>query len=113
MKVMVVEDNRDIAHGYARWLKARGYEFVVMYTCEDALAEIEVGEHPQVVISDLDLGQGMTGLDFADVVAAKLPDAKFALLTGSAWAAKPARERGIPFFTKPTLIGEVLAALGC
>jgi CheY-like chemotaxis protein len=61
--VMVVDDDRDIAEGARRILTKRGYRVRVYHSAEDALEALDAVQ-PDLVLSDLEMGQGMTGIDF-------------------------------------------------
>ncbi|MEZ6194377.1 MAG: response regulator [Planctomycetota bacterium] len=77
--VMVVDDDLDIAEGARRILSRRGYRVAVFHCAEDALEALPT-VRPDLILSDLEMGQGMTGIDFVTKLRA-LP----------AWA-------GTPFF---------------
>ncbi len=62
MKVLVVEDSREIANSVADMLKAEGYEVVVAYDGSEGLAAFNQ-ERPDLVILDLMLPDGVHGFD--------------------------------------------------
>lgn len=62
--IFVVDDDREIAEGVRRILSRRGYRVEVSHSAEEALRKLEQVK-PDLVLSDLEMGGGMTGLDFA------------------------------------------------
>ncbi len=63
-RVLVVDDDRGIAQGVQAMLQRRGYRTTVVHTAEAALVAIEE-EAPDLVLSDLEMGAGQSGLDLA------------------------------------------------
>ncbi|MEE9395114.1 MAG: response regulator [Planctomycetota bacterium] len=82
--VLVVDDDKDIAEGVRRILTRRGYEVVVKYSGEDAMESLK-GRKPDLVLSDLEMGSGMTGIDFVRAIRADddLKDIPFLLATAA------------------------------
>ncbi len=68
-RIMVVDDDRHIAHLLDFVLRKAGYEPFVASTAEKALAAIEACR-PDAVLLDLNL-PGMTGMDFLRTIRAK------------------------------------------
>jgi len=66
IRVLVVDDERQIRRALLLNLRARGYEIVEAATGEAAI-RLAASEHPDLVLLDLGL-PGMTGLDVAGVI---------------------------------------------
>lgn len=62
--VLVVDDDRSIGQGVQSMLLRRGYRVMLVHTAEEALAAV-AERHPDMVLSDLELGTGMSGMDLA------------------------------------------------
>ena len=65
--VYVVDDEASIAEGVRRTLAKRRYEVKVFHSAETALATLN-GKKPDLVISDLEMGSGYTGLQFCEKI---------------------------------------------
>lgn len=66
-KILVIEDEGIIALDLQRRLQARGYEVVVAYSGEQALAEV-TAEPPDLVLMDIYLQGGMDGIEAATLL---------------------------------------------
>lgn len=96
--ILVVDDERRIADTLAMILKSKGYETVVAYEGDSALAHCSKLQ-PDLLLSDV-LMPGMNGIDLAEAVSEKFPDCKVLLLSGQAATAEMvdrAREQGHDF----------------
>ncbi len=60
-KILIVDDELHIRILYKKEFEQEGYEVLLAASAEDALSQIG-SEHPQVVILDIELGEG-NGLD--------------------------------------------------
>ena len=87
MKVLIVEDERDVGEIFADFVIELGHEPVVVRSAEAALPTLKVTK-PDAIILDLHL-PGMTGLDFMQL--------------------RPVRESGIPIVTVSGVATEVQA----
>ena len=96
IRILVVEDEQQLARMAGLVLSQRGHHVVVAGSAEEALAYL--GERSfDLVISDLGLGPGKNGWDLAQVVRSRWPGTHFVLVTG--WGAAidtaEARARGV------------------
>ncbi len=82
--VHVVDDERAIAEGVRTILTRRNYRVEVSQSAEDALEKIKKLP-PDLIISDLEMGSGMTGLEFCEALRADpaLKDISFILATAA------------------------------
>jgi CheY-like chemotaxis protein len=96
IRILVVEDEQQLARMAGLVLSQPGHTVVVALTGEDALEQLE-SEHFDLIISDLGLGSGKNGWDLAEVVRERWPETHFVLVTG--WGAgidlDAAHERGV------------------
>jgi len=110
-KVLVVDDEQDLADMAAALLDACGLEVVVAYSAYDALRALEREGDIDAVFSDVVM-PGMTGLQLADAVTALYPKVKVVLASGyTVPALLTERERHYLFTTKPYKIDTILTLL--
>lgn len=74
MQVVFVEDDAIIRALVVEFLQERGYEVVEAATAEDAMRCMAGASAPLVVVTDIDLGAGRSGLEFADWLHACWPE---------------------------------------
>jgi DNA-binding NarL/FixJ family response regulator len=82
-RVLLMEDDALTRIAIASALEAKGFEITAQASnVAQAIEAISTNEI-DVVVLDLDVGVGPTGLDLADVLARRLPDLAIVLLTSS------------------------------
>lgn len=110
-KVLVVDDEQDLADMAAALLGAHGLEVVVAYSAHEALRMLERDGDIDAVFSDVVM-PGMTGLQLADAVTAMYPKLKVVLASGYTVPSLLAeRERQYLFTSKPYRIDTILKLL--
>lgn len=110
-RVLVVEDNPDVAEVAAGLLEQLGNRARVVSSAEAALRALRNGERPDVLFSDIVMAGEMDGLTLARRVRAEWPDLPILLTTGySQNAEKVAKEFTI--LPKPYELPELNRALG-
>jgi PAS domain S-box-containing protein len=109
IRVLVVEDEEQLAKMAALVLTQRGHHVVVATSGEEALERLR--EEPfELVISDLGLGTGKNGWDVAAAVRKNYPSTRFVLVTGWGAGIDPheAREKGVEeVIAKPYRIADL------
>jgi CheY-like chemotaxis protein len=71
--VLHIEDDPSVARSVARALRLGGHEVVSVATREEALQQLEVhGLRPDVILTDFQLGVGITGDMVVGEIAARL-----------------------------------------
>src|ERR1700710_273651 len=113
-RVLVADDEQVIANTLAIILNQAGFEARAVYSGETALEIIEEFQ-PNMLISDV-IMTGMTGIEAAIKVRAKLPGCKILLFSGQAATAdllEKARAHGHEFeiLAKPVHPTDLLAKL--
>ncbi len=113
-KVLVADDEQVIANTLAIILNQAGFEARAVYSGENALESIEAFQ-PNMLISDV-IMTGMTGIEAAIQIRAKLPQCKILLFSGQAATAdllEKARSQGHEFeiLAKPVHPTDLLAKL--
>lgn len=80
--IWIIEDNDEFRNATLRGLKALDGEREVhsFSNCEDAIAELEQGEHPKVVLMDIGL-PGMDGIQGIGEIKQRVPEASILILT--------------------------------
>jgi nitrogen-specific signal transduction histidine kinase/CheY-like chemotaxis protein len=120
IRILVVEDEKQLARMASLVLTQRGHHVVVAPSTEEALGHL-AQERFDLIVSDLGLGSGQNGWDLADAVRTRWPKTHFVLVTG--WGAaidlKDAQARGVhEVISKPYRIADLrhvadrLAAVG-
>lgn len=113
-RVLVADDEQVIANTLAIILNQAGFEAKAVYSGENALDTIDEFQ-PNMLISDV-IMTGMTGIEAAIQVRAKLPGCKILLFSGQAATAdllEKARAHGHEFeiLAKPVHPTDLLAKL--
>ena len=111
-RILVVEDERDLALGIRANLEVEGYEVVVAHSGEDALEQIRAGP-PELVLLDLML-PGISGYDV--LAELRKHDANVPVLILSARGEEVDKVRGFrtgadDYLTKPFGVMELLVRI--
>jgi two-component system NtrC family sensor kinase len=109
-RALLVEDNRDVAEVSATHLRELG--FVVEVAADAHTAWDRLGaEAFDVVVSDIVMPGGMTGLDLAREVRVRFPRLPFLLVSGYSAVADEAVAEGFTLVRKPFDLPELARAL--
>lgn len=110
-KVLVVDDEVDLAYMAEALLTSRGLDVIVAHSAVEALKILDRDAGIDAVLSDI-MMPGMNGLQLADAVSEFFPRIKIVLTSGFTGPAMLAnRERNYLFATKPYRIDTILALL--
>jgi signal transduction histidine kinase/ActR/RegA family two-component response regulator len=110
-RVLLVEDNRDVAQVTETMLTSAGYTVTWASGPQAALDLIERGEPFDAVLSDIVMEGGLSGLDLAETLGQRRPELPVALMTGYSEALATGSSRGLTVLSKPFREAEVVAAL--
>lgn len=80
-KVLVVDDERDLADLTADLLSAHGLDVLVAYSAFEAIDMLTAGAEIDAVFSDV-MMPGMTGLELAGILRTRFPKVKIVLTSG-------------------------------
>lgn len=80
MKILIVDDNRDLADGLAVVLENEGHEVRVAYRADRGM-ELFRGERPDVLLLDVKLPD-QSGVDVFRILHREDPDARIIVMTG-------------------------------
>lgn len=103
-RIMYIEDDEKLREVGELILKRKGHSVVVRKNTDKAIGVASIFK-PDLIITDHDLGTEETGLMFAE--KAKQQGFNVVMMTGSD-VREDARRLGIPFFSKPCLITDLL-----
>jgi CheY-like chemotaxis protein len=110
-KVLIVDDEADVADLAEVLLSAHGLDAVVAYSGAEALTMLAAHPDIDAVVSDV-MMPGMTGLELADQVAEHYPKVKIVLASGymapAMFADRPLKQL---FIAKPYRIDQLLKLL--
>ncbi len=112
IKVLVIEDDELTRMALLDALTQEGMEVDALANAEDALVLIGAGQVPDVLVTDIDLGQGLHGVDLADMARVRHPDVEVIFISG-----KPAEPGGRSlraherFLAKPFSPSQLAAAI--
>jgi signal transduction histidine kinase/FixJ family two-component response regulator len=116
LRVLLVEDNDEVAAGTEALLQMMGHEVVCASDAASALALIEAGHGPvdagseqaprfDLVISDIHMPGEMNGIDLAEALQTVEPKLPVILVTGYAEELERARHVDVRVLSKPFDIG--------
>ena len=80
--VLLVEDDHLVRMAVALALEQEGFEVSEAADAKQALSMLRDGLNPPVMVTDVDLGVGLSGAELADVVHETLPDLGVIFITG-------------------------------
>jgi signal transduction histidine kinase len=109
--VLLVDDNADVLESTSSLLLQAGLAVRTASDAATALALLDGGLVPDVLLSDIVLG-GTDGVTLAQRVRARLPAVRIVLATGYSAAAADARAQGFTVLQKPYDAARLLQAMG-
>ncbi len=111
-RVMLVEDNEDVAQSTAAILQAAGLEVTHHWSADAALAALRASEAPpDLVLSDIEMPGKLSGMDLAFRLRELWPQLPVVLVTGYAKQLEDAVSGGLRVLPKPTPPHELLREL--
>jgi CheY-like chemotaxis protein len=112
MRVLLIEDDALVRATLADWMSDDGIDVDGLASAEDALVLLGAGQVPDVLVTDINLGHGLDGLDLADVARARHPDIEVVYISGRPFNMH-GRELGPheSFIAKPFTVAQLMLAI--
>ena len=111
-RVLLVEDNEDVAQSTAAILQAAGLEVTHQWSADAALAALDDATSlPDIVLSDIEMPGRLSGMDLAFRLRERWPRLPVVLITGYAKQLEEAVSGGLRVLPKPTPPEEMLREL--
>jgi CheY-like chemotaxis protein len=107
-QVMVVDDDISVRNSLADALRDDGYEVVEAASAEGALRRLERIRRPVVLVTDVNLGDGMSGLELAAEVQQLWPAVSILLISGDDEELAAGQATTIAFLPKPMSTNRLL-----
>ncbi|WP_336492717.1 ATP-binding protein, partial [Methylobacterium nigriterrae] len=111
LRVLLVEDNAQVAEVAVSVMVERGHGVVSTGSAPEALHVLDSGQPFDLVLSDLVMPGGMSGLDLARRVRSRWPALPVLLATGYSDQAAKALKEGFPLISKPYEPAALLLAI--
>ena len=109
-ELLLVEDNDELGQATETLLTLFGYRVTRASSAEEAIQLLDAGEqHFDVVLSDVVMPGGMSGVSFAQYLQKNLPEMPIILITG--YTAHLRNKHGFEILRKPCAPDVLLAAL--
>ncbi|HEX8641236.1 MAG TPA: response regulator [Allosphingosinicella sp.] len=109
--VLLVEDDHITLQSTAELLTADGHQVACASNSAEAMALLDGGLEPSLVITDIHLDGEPDGLALARAVAQSLPDARLILISGECRPAAGDYPEKALFLTKPYASGGLLTLI--
>ncbi len=84
MKLLVVDDDYSVLEMLLAPLEDQGFEVMLAASATDAMAR-ELDVPPDVLVTDLDLGEGTNGIELASEARRRWPELKVVYMSGQPW----------------------------
>jgi PAS domain S-box-containing protein len=110
--VLLVEDDKEVSALTRELLSSLGFSVTFVSTAEAALGALANGRHVDVVLSDIMMPGGVSGVQLAKEIRRRYPALPIVLTTGYVEAAADARDQGFGLLLKPFSIEALAEALG-
>lgn len=111
MKLLFVEDERDLVMLMREALVAHGYLVTVATDGAQAIAALSSGNEYAVVITDVSMPGGISGLDVARAAGRYQPAAKVIMVSGYQRSQLPAVPDNVSFLPKPYRVKQLISRI--
>ena len=106
MRILIVDDDRDVAATYRPLLEPAGYTVIAAHSVREALDLLDEQRDVRLVISDVRM-PGVDGLDLVRVLRHRFPELPAILFTGASLTDDDIVPRGAVVMRKPVAIEEL------
>jgi signal transduction histidine kinase len=111
LRILLVEDNAEVAEATAELLRLDAHDVQIASNAASGLRAIESDATFDVVVSDITMPGGMSGIDLALTLRATRPELPVILVTGHTEHLGRARQAGLLVLFKPVDLDALRAAL--
>ncbi len=111
LSVLVVEDDPILLEFTAEMLKDDGLDVIRAGDCDEALAILEGGRIPSILVTDIALPGCRSGVDLATIVAEKWPQVRLLIVSGRERPKQGDYPEQAIFFTKPYAHGALVSMI--
>jgi CheY-like chemotaxis protein len=110
-QILLVEDDPSVLEFMAELLGEDGLEVACASNALDALAMLEEGPVPSVLVTDIHLAGSLGGLELARTVAEVWPQVRLLIISGEVRPARDLYPERAMFFTKPFAAGALVSMI--
>ncbi|MBE0429151.1 MAG: response regulator [Thermoleophilia bacterium] len=113
INVLLVDDETEFAETLAERLRLRAFNVTVASRAEEALAVLDSGTRPDVILLDLKM-PGLDGLDALGEIRSRYPEVATIMLTGhgaTETSMEGMRKGAFDYLLKPVDIGDLTAKI--
>lgn len=110
-RVLLVEDERALLMLVGDALEDLGFEVTAVASGRQALGLLGDGSGFDMVVSDISMPEGVSGLEIAERAMEAVPRARVILVSGLSRAQLPPLPEGAVFLPKPYRIAQLMALL--
>ena len=110
-RLMLVEDEDPLLMLVGDALEDTGFDVIRMASGRRAMEALEDGEQPDVLVTDVSMPEGVSGIDIAGRALAAQPAPRVVLVSGLSKAQLPPLPEGALFLPKPYRISQLLELL--
>ena len=107
--VLLVEDDPLILESTADLLSGSGCDVLRACSAAEAMSLLEAGPVPPVVVTDISLADGSSGLELARTIAERWPQTRVLFVSGASRPNRSEYPDNALFFTKPYASGALVA----
>src|SRR4051794_1175612 len=108
-RVLVVEDDILVAELTAGMLGEMGFDSMIVHSAKEALEQLAGGDRPKLVLSDVIMPGGISGIELARKVRDRFPELPILLITG--YSEQASTGHGFPVLQKPYEMGALAGAV--
>jgi signal transduction histidine kinase/CheY-like chemotaxis protein len=109
--IMVVDDDPDVRNVLVEQLEILGYAVISARDGQEALAKLRRGDHADIVLSDYQMPNGLSGRDLVHRVQEIAPHTKIVLISGFIANDGRLADLGVPVLGKPIRSDELAKAI--
>ena len=110
-KIMLVEDEAPLLMLVGDALEDMGYEVTRMSSGLRAMEALEEGDRPDIVVTDVSMPEGVSGIEIAGRALSAEPPPQVVLVSGLSKSQLPPLPEGAVFLPKPYRISQLVGLL--